>query len=51
MFPNDNPVASSWSGSAVVELGEIGVTNGLNTLTIKRLASYNLAIKNIYIIY
>ena len=51
IFPDDNPVANSHSGSAVVELGEINVTSGLNTLTIKRIASYNLIIKNIYIIY
>ncbi|MBO7615463.1 MAG: tyrosine-protein phosphatase [Bacilli bacterium] len=51
IFPDDNPVASNHSGSAIVELGEIATTSGLNTLTIKRLASYNLIIRNVYIIY
>lgn len=51
MLPSENPVASGWSGVGVVELGDMQAVNGLNTLSITRLASYNLIIRNIYIIY
>lgn len=51
MFPSTNPVASGYSGFGMVDLGEIYYIDGNNTFVIKRLASYNIIIRNIYIIY
>ena len=51
IFPSDNPVMDTFSGIAIIELGDIDVPYGSNTLTIRRVAANNIVIRTIYIIY
>ena len=51
IFPTEEPVASGFSGIAMIDLGEIDLVANLNTLTIKRIDSFNVLIRNIYIVF
>ena len=51
IFPTENPVKTGYSGLATIDLGEIDVAEGLNTLNVKRIDSFNIIMKNIYIVF
>lgn len=47
----DNPVASNYSGVIMLNIGNFDMVNGLNTIKLTRNESFNVIIKNIYVIY
>jgi len=51
LFPDTDPIANGHSGLGTIELGTIAVAEGNNTLTVKRIDSYNILIKTIYIVF
>ena len=44
-------LGSSYSGVGLVDIGEIDVVAGANTLVVKRIDSYNILISHIYIVF